>query len=95
MTTPRRRRKDREPHSQIAGTPATVPSATGDIPIESLAIEPIHDDIARRAYQLYEERGREHGRDQEDWFQAERELRQFLHVVVERIMAMEGPYAAA
>src|SRR5687768_15158905 len=97
MTTPRRRRKDREAHNQIAGTPATVPSVTGDIPsgIESLAIEPIHDDIARRAYQLYEERGREHGRDQEDWYQAERELRQFLHDVVERIMAAEGTYAAA
>ena len=96
MTTPRRRRKDREPHNQTAGTPATVPGATGDIPsgIESLAIEPIHDDIARRAYQLYEERGREHGRDREDWFQAERELRQFLHDVVEKILTTEGLYAS-
>jgi hypothetical protein len=31
--------------------------------------------VARRAYQLYEQRGRGHGRDWEDWFQAERDLR--------------------
>jgi hypothetical protein len=33
------------------------------------------DQIARRAYERYEARGREHGRDQEDWFNAEEELR--------------------
>jgi hypothetical protein len=32
------------------------------------------DSIARRAYERYEMRGGEHGRDQEDWFEAEREL---------------------
>ena len=32
-----------------------------------------HDEIARRAYQLFEERGREPGREWEDWFRAERE----------------------
>ena len=32
------------------------------------------DAIARRAYGLYEERGREHGHDLDDWLQAEREL---------------------
>jgi DUF2934 family protein len=34
-----------------------------------------NDAIARRAYELYESRGREDGQDQEDWFQAEREVR--------------------
>src|SRR5882672_1835506 len=33
-----------------------------------------HNEIERRAYELYEERGREGGHDWEDWFQAEREL---------------------
>jgi hypothetical protein len=32
------------------------------------------DQVARRAYERYEERGREDGRDQEDWFAAEQEL---------------------
>jgi len=32
------------------------------------------DVIARRAYELFEERGREDGQDLDDWLQAEREL---------------------
>jgi Protein of unknown function (DUF2934) len=32
------------------------------------------DSIAVRAYDLFERRGREHGRDWEDWFRAEAEL---------------------
>ena len=31
--------------------------------------------IARRAFQRHQERGGEHGHDTEDWFEAERELR--------------------
>lgn len=34
------------------------------------------DQVARRAYERYEARGRGDGRDMEDWFEAERELRQ-------------------
>src|SRR5712691_9848967 len=34
--------------------------------------------IARRAYELYETRGREHGHDLADWPQAERELQDAL-----------------
>jgi hypothetical protein len=30
--------------------------------------------VARRAYQRFEERGGEHGRDIDDWLEAEREL---------------------
>jgi hypothetical protein len=32
------------------------------------------NDVARRAYDLYLSRGREHGHDIEDWLQAEQEL---------------------
>lgn len=98
MSTPRRRRRDREPLSEVGTTLATVPTATDDIPnpLESLGPEPTHDDIARRAHQLYEARGGEHGRDLEDWYQAERELRQMaLGGVLDRILGTEGPYAAA
>jgi outer membrane protein TolC len=35
---------------------------------------PTHEDIAQRAYVLYEARGREDGHDLDDWLQAEREL---------------------
>ena len=34
-----------------------------------------HGEVARRAYDLYLARGCEHGRDLDDWLQAERELR--------------------
>jgi len=98
MTTPRRRRRDRQPLNQLVGTPATVPTATGDIPslVGSFAREPTHDDVARRAYHLYEERGREHGRDRDDWFQAERELRWLaLHHVGDSILTTGSAYAIA
>ena len=42
---------------------------------ESAPVSPTHDEIARRAYELFEERGGEPGREWEDWFVAERELR--------------------
>jgi len=32
--------------------------------------------IARRAYELFQERGRQPGRDLEDWLRAERELKE-------------------
>jgi len=71
-----RRRNDREPLNQIADTPASEVTATGNAPssVERLASGPTHDELARRAYQLFEERGREPGREWEDWFRAEREL---------------------
>jgi len=36
----------------------------------------LHEQIRRRAYELYEQRGREDGHDVEDWLQAESELTQ-------------------
>jgi hypothetical protein len=33
-----------------------------------------HDSIAERAYRRFEERGGQHGRDVDDWVEAEREL---------------------
>jgi hypothetical protein len=45
-------------------------------PPTAMASEPQHleDDIRRRAYQFYEERGREEGHDLEDWLRAEEEI---------------------
>lgn len=96
MSTPRRGRKDREPLNQMAGTLATVPAAMGDSPnaIAGSAIEPTREDIARRAYKLYEKRGGEHGQDQDDWFQAERELRQVRRDVSGEVLTARDPYAA-
>jgi DUF2934 family protein len=35
----------------------------------------LEDQIRLRAYELYEERGRENGHDEEDWLRAKEELR--------------------
>lgn len=34
----------------------------------------LQDQIRLRAYELYEQRGREHGHELDDWLRAEREL---------------------
>lgn len=33
------------------------------------------DQVRRRAYELWEQRGRQHGKDADDWFRAESEVR--------------------
>ncbi len=35
---------------------------------------PSHEDIARRAFEIHLQQGSGHGRDLQDWLQAEREL---------------------
>jgi hypothetical protein len=52
----------------IAGEP---PSASG-------ALQPTHDEIAARAYELYERRGDQNGSDVQDWLSAESQLRDEL-----------------
>ncbi len=38
-------------------------------------VEPNREAVARRAYELFESRGYEHGRDEDDWLAAEEEFR--------------------
>ena len=40
------------------------------------AIAPSREEIARRAYELFLQRGGEPGHEQEDWLQAEKNLRE-------------------
>lgn len=58
------RPKKRRPRAGAAPASATAPPA-----------EPSADDIRRRAYERYLERGGGHGRHFDDWLEAERELR--------------------
>ncbi len=37
--------------------------------------QPTQEEIRRRAYELYVQRGGKHGMDEDDWYRAERELR--------------------
>jgi hypothetical protein len=59
-------------------TEAAAPASIGAPPPESIAgpvIEPTLDDIRRRAYERYLERGGKHGQHFDDWLEAERELK--------------------
>jgi hypothetical protein len=85
MPTPRRRRKDPEV--------AAIANDASRRPVESVTRAPSHDAIARRAYELYRQRGSEHGRDWDDWLQAERELRERAESeLFGQVVKDEGPY---
>jgi hypothetical protein len=60
-----RRRTDNVLAMPTVESPIAVPIASGVT----------EDDIARRAFELYCDRGREDGHDVDDWLNAERELR--------------------
>lgn len=67
MATSQRRRSD---HAVAA-----VRRTADEIGHVSDSTPDSREDIARRAYELYERRGGGHGHDWDDWFQAESELR--------------------
>ncbi len=63
--------KDRKESPQPADHDSNAPGGDADFrPSELGGAE--RDAIARRAHERFEQRGREHGHDQEDWFEAER-----------------------
>jgi hypothetical protein len=60
---------------QPAPEPADItPVAQADGAAAAAPSQDRSDEIARRAYQRYQTRGGEHGRDLEDWFEAEQSL---------------------
>lgn len=65
VTTPSQR-------AEAADTALSV--AASDAPT-AVTSDPSFDDIARAAYERYLSRGGNHGRDFDDWLEAERELR--------------------
>jgi len=70
-TEPKRRKK-RGPPAPVA-TPH--PAATV-APLALRVPRPEHREIARRAYELYQQRGGADGADWDDWFRAESQLLQ-------------------
>lgn len=49
---------------------------------------PSHDEIAGRAYEIFQSRGGEHGHDRDDWLQAEYEL---MRLPVRKIAELPQP----
>ena len=54
----------------------TMPAPASTAQVRSQSTHPTDTDIAKRAFELYCDHGRQGGRDVEDWLQAERELRE-------------------
>jgi hypothetical protein len=62
--SPRREKREKE---------GTTPSSASAHAVAET--EPTHEEIARRAYELFLERGGDGGHDSDDWLRAEAELR--------------------
>jgi len=64
-----RQTKSPSPSSTLGRRPAADATPTRTV------TAPSYEQIAARAYEIFIARGGQHGRDQEDWYQAESELR--------------------
>lgn len=61
--------------SQPNPAPKAAPERTEDKKPVATASAPTQEQIARRAYEIFQARGGTHGNPEHDWHQAERELR--------------------
>jgi len=60
--------------ASTTSTPTSRPAPRETTPSRSAPVS-THEQIAVRAYEIFVARGQQHGRDLEDWLQAESELR--------------------
>ena len=67
---PRRERRG----SKGQPAPAEVAAEAASIYPDTFATPPTPEEIAAEAYAIYQSRGGDHGRDAEDWFEAERRV---------------------
>ena len=90
----RRRTMSRGRSDKVIGAIGNAVSP-GDAIVELVQgiAEPSPDDIARRAYELFEARGGEHGHDVEDWLEAQSELKGAGSLDEDRLPPMPGPHA--
>lgn len=75
MATAKRARtskKSTEPKVESPSKP--VVSTTSEVTTVTTRTVDIQDAIRERAYEIYEQRGGQHGADLEDWVRAEREV---------------------
>jgi Protein of unknown function (DUF2934) len=74
---PTSRSKTTDPAAPAQPKPKRVRSSAAppDSSADAASAEPTVDDIRRRAYQRYLERGGNHGQHFDDWLEAEKELR--------------------
>lgn len=70
--TGRKTVKGRTTSAPMLAKASTTKASTAKAQTKGTA--PSHEDIARRSYEIFLERGGEHGHDVEHWIQAERDL---------------------
>ncbi|MGH9175246.1 MAG: DUF2934 domain-containing protein [Vicinamibacterales bacterium] len=70
--SPSTRRDRRAAHTEPS--PAEVAAEASAIYPDTFDTPPTAEEIAAEAYAIYQSRGGEHGRDQDDWLEAERRL---------------------
>ena len=58
---------------------------------EKLSLE---EQIAQRAHDLWHQRGRKHGSDMDDWWQAEREINEWHHKRMQRINSLRSDHTS-
>lgn len=76
MAAPKNQSRKAPVKSEQALPRGADPAGQGQAADEVAAARRIsREEIARKAYERYEKRGRQPGHDQEDWFHAERELK--------------------
>jgi hypothetical protein len=63
-----------KPKTTRSRAPAAKPAAE-QTPVGPTAASPTDEDIRRRAYERYQQRGGNHGQHFDDWLEAEKELR--------------------
>jgi len=77
MTKKERTTSDKPRSRSASSTSRNVASRPGGAgTLLTVAPPPPHEEIAARAWELYTARGGDHGHDQQDWLEAERQLRQ-------------------
>jgi hypothetical protein len=54
--------------------PAPVVAAKPAAPVVKVLLKPSKDEISKRAFEIWVAKGKPHGKDLENWHQAEREL---------------------
>jgi hypothetical protein len=68
-------KKNSKPEKTSAPLEEKHPQATAGVSSQLSRRDVTSEEIARRAYELWQQRGSPHGSDADDWHRAERELR--------------------
>ncbi|GJL70703.1 MAG: hypothetical protein NPIRA06_33380 [Nitrospirales bacterium] len=64
-----------KPISQLAARKKNAsPNRSQPVPTLFISEEELQAQIAKRAFELFEQRERQHGNDREDWFRAEKDV---------------------